>query len=130
MIEVKCVFDRELLDSFAERANVKLEIDNKTMFFGAFEDGVLTALLPMFPEKENGIIGTVLEEGALFGVDELLLKSTINFALTCDLKKIVVRGDYEKWLIPMGFEKVGDQFEGDPAKIDFPHACGGCAGHK
>lgn len=123
MYKTCCIFDHNEIETFYNKIGKKIEFDNITMFFALYEDDELVATIKLQPEDGNC---RLFEVEKMDKVDEeceeFLFKSTVNFALTVNAKYLVCNvARYERYLLPMHFEKKGNEYYGDINVVDFPH---------
>lgn len=126
MLRCGCVFDRKTLDEFFSRCGIKEKYNDYTMYFCMYDGESLVALIRTYPENGRCRVEDVVSPKKIsFQYEEFIVKSCINFALTFNVKELVISAKNEAFLKPMGFERAGEDMIGQVDKIDFPHACCG-----
>lgn len=125
MLKTGCIFNREEISEFFNKVNVKIGFDNHTMFFALYENEEIVGMLKMYPDNarcriEKAVISPKVTEE----MEEFLLKSGINFALTFNTKQIICTKEYEQYLEPMKFVVANGEMIGDTERIVFPSKCG------
>lgn len=124
MLKCGCVFDRSEIANFYSLVGEKIQFDNISMFFALYENDEMKGLVKMFPENGRCRVQNAIKTKELTrDMEEFLIKSAINFALTFDTKEIIMDRYYEAFLLPMNFRLEEDELVGELAKIDFPHKC-------
>lgn len=131
MLKCGCIFDHGALDEFYASCGIKEEYNDYTMYFCMYEDGELLGVIRMYPENGRCRIEDVVSKEPLsYMYEEFIVKSCINFALTFNVKELVISAKDESFLKPMGFERAGDEMIGNVEIIDFPHPCCGKGANK
>ncbi len=125
MLKTGCVFDRTEIGNFYSSIGKAIEFDNLTMFFALYQDESLVGVMKMYQDGDRCKIDKIDKASLVTDeMEEFLLKSGINYALTFNAKQLACDKCYSHYLIPMTFVEEGDVMVGDVDKIDFPSKCG------
>ncbi|MEG1520410.1 MAG: hypothetical protein RR458_05415 [Clostridia bacterium] len=125
MLKTGCIFNREEISAFFKKANAKIGFDNYTMFFALYDNDEIIGMLKMYPDNTRCRIEKAVKLDKLTDeMEEFLLKSAINYALTFNTKQLICDSFYEKILEPMNFVMANGDMIGDTERIDFPSKCG------
>ncbi len=126
MLKCGCIFDHEKLNDFFDKCGIKENYNDYTMYFCLYEDDELLAIIRTYPENGRCRIEDPISPKELsYMYEEFAVKSCINFALTFNVKELIMSRKNEKFLLPMHFEVSGEELIGNVEIIDFPHACCG-----